>query len=139
MITIHQPILSTADTDLAKFLHQIEKSKIENKSKCLVVAFQEGEPLYIRRFGEFEKDMTNEVEEPLCYDGITAIKCYGGTGLALLDEGEETNLSSFNKSAIKAWTKAHWKDGILIDWTKEYHIQLQSGAMQATRESYDWK
>lgn len=139
MITLHTAIMSTANPDLTMFLHQIEKNNIPNREEGYVVAFQDGEPVYIRKFGEFEVDMSNEVEEPICYDGITGIKCYNGTGLAFFDKGEETNLSCFNKTAIKAWTKANWKDGILIDWTKENHIALEPGAMQATRESYDWK
>lgn len=138
MITLHTPIISTANPDLTLFLHQIEKSNIPDKKKGYVVAFQDGEPIYIRKFGEFELSK-GDVEEPLCYDGLTAIKCYSGTGLAFLDKGEETNLSCFNKHTIKEWTKKHWKEGILIDWTKENHIQLEPGAMQATRESYDWK
>lgn len=138
MISIHTAIMSTANPDLTMFLHQIEKNNIPNRKKCYVVAFQDGEPVYIRKFGEFELSK-GEVEEPICYDGITGIKFYNGTGLALFDEGEETNLSCFNKTAIKDWTKKHWKDGILIDWTKENHIQLEPGAMQATRESYDWR
>ena len=138
MITIHTPIISTANPDLTMFLHQIAKSNIPDKEEGYVVAFQDGEPIYIRKFGEFEIG-TGDVEEPLCYDGLTGIKCYSGTGLVLFDKGEETNLSCFNKTAIKAWTKANWKDGVLIDWTKENHVQLEPGAMQATRESYDWK
>ncbi len=139
MITLHTPIISTANTDLTMFLHYIEKSDISEKREGYVVAFQDGEPIYIRKFGEFETDMKNEVEEPLVYDGLTGIKCYGGTGLAFFDKGGETNLSCFNKNAIREYVKKNWKEGILIDWTKEHHVQLEPGAMQATRDSYDWK
>lgn len=139
MIKLHKAILSTNETDLHNFLAHVEKLNIEGKLFCYVVAFQDGEPLYIRQYGEFIRDPKGPADEILTYDGLTGIKCYGGTGLALFDKGEETNLSCFNKTAIKAWTKANWKEGILVDWTKISVPVVEEGAMQATRDSYDWK
>ena len=71
MITIHTPIISTADPDLTKFLHYIAKNKFDKEG--YVVAFKDYEPLYIRKFKEFEIDLTNETEDPFCYDFLTGM------------------------------------------------------------------
>ena len=139
MKTLHTPILSTHNPELELFLQHIEKSEILNKGNGYIVAFQDSEPLYIRKYSEFGTEAIKEVEEIICYDGLTGIKCYGGTGLAFFDAGEEISLSSFSKAAVRDWVKKNWKEGILIDWGKVSGVKIEKGAMEATRDSYDWR
>lgn len=137
MISIHTPIVSSHE-ELFTFLHSIHDNENVWNIHNVLVAFEDGKVRCVRRLGEFCLDPEEKPEkEALVYEGMTGVKCYGGTGIVILDAGTETNLSCFNKTAIKNWTKKNWKDGVLIDWTNldENHWPQ----VEASRESYSWK
>lgn len=143
MITIHTPIISTHTSDIKAFINEI----VENPHVCdkenVLVQFEEGKAVHILPLKDlpncfWKKDGDTSV---MCYDGLTGIKAYGGTGIALLSPGRKTDIFCFNKTEITRWVKANWTDGVLIDWAevKGHDVEKSEKAITATRLSYDWR
>lgn len=144
MITIHTPLISSSTDSIKEFLSAVKENSFINKEENIVVQFVEGKVILISPLKSLTKD-PKDVKEPkdtLSYDGLTAIKFYGGSGFALLDAGKETNLKNFNKTEVTKWAKSHWIDGILVNWeevSSEGLVANSKAAITATRASYDWE
>lgn len=137
MISIHTPIVSSQG-DLFDILHSIRDNENVWDIHNILVAFEDGKVRCVRRLGEFVLDPERKFNKDITiYNGLTGVKFFNGTGIAILSAGEETNLSAFSRPRIKEWTKANWKDGLLIDWNNLDENCWPS--ITATRETYKWK
>lgn len=135
MIKLHQSLISTSSSDLPGFLSAVVENEHINNLENVVVVFEDYEPKEVFTLKEALIAIEKQEKEPITYDGLTGIKYYGGTGIALFDKGEETSLSSFTQKAIKEYAKKNWKEGIMFNWEEEAELP----EFIPTRDSYSWK